>query len=160
MVENNQKEIDIWRLKLESDSCLCKNSKYSKRKNMNKDCCWRSKDLKSDGTNQESHAHCHGNCTAWHPCQTNKGQCPPASLVHQCNLEHRTGRSLFICVRACVCALVSEFPIFVFTHRHHCEDCVNDSNSYSGVDWLSNTSCRKDSRRVIKYLEDKTSIKI
>lgn len=47
----------------------------------------------------------------------------------------------------------------VSTHRHQSEDCVNDSDSYSGKDWLADTSPSEDSRGVIKDLEDKTIIK-
>lgn len=43
----------------------------------------------------------------------------------------------------------------VATHRHQSEDCVDDSDSYGGVDWLTDTSPSEDSRRVIKDLEDK-----
>lgn len=56
-----------------------------------------------------------------------------------------------VCV--CVCVFVN-----VFTHRHQSEDSVDDPDSYSGVDWLTDTSPSEDSRRVIKDLEDKTSI--
>lgn len=41
------------------------------------------------------------------------------------------------------------------THRHQSEDCIDDSDSYSGVDWLIDTHPGKDVGRVIKDLEDK-----
>lgn len=47
--------------------------------------------------------------------------------------------------------------VHVATHRHQSKDCVDDPDSYSGVDWLTDTSPTEDIRRVIKDLEDKTS---
>ncbi len=44
------------------------------------------------------------------------------------------------------------------TYRHHCEDCVDDPNSYSSVDWLSNISPHEDGRRVIEDLEKEAQI--
>lgn len=59
----------------------------------------------------------------------------------------------------CVCARVYvsciSMHVNVSTHRHQSEDCVNDSDSYRGVDWLTDTSPSEDSRGVIKDLKEK-----
>lgn len=49
------------------------------------------------------------------------------------------------------------FCIHIATHRHHSEDHVDDPDSYSGINWMTDTSSREDSRRVVKDLKEKTS---
>lgn len=54
------------------------------------------------------------------------------------------------CKFMCVC-------IHIATHRHHSEDHVDDPDSYSGINWMTDTSSREDSGRVVKDLKEKTS---
>lgn len=60
-----------------------------------------------------------------------------------------------ICV--CVCVFFVCMHRNNATHRQHSKDCVDGPDSYCGVDRLTDASSSKDSRRVIKDLEDKTS---
>lgn len=55
-------------------------------------------------------------------------------------------------VMSLLCVLICKMGA---TYRHQSEDCVDDPNSYSGVDWLTDTSPNKYRRRVIKDLEHK-----
>lgn len=55
------------------------------------------------------------------------------------------------------CKCLGALHLHVATYRHHCENGVDDPDSYGGIDWLSNTSQSKDRCRVIKDLKDKTN---
>lgn len=56
-----------------------------------------------------------------------------------------------------ICVSICAFCTHLATHRHQSEDCVDDPDSYGGVNWMSDTSSSEDISGIVKDLKEKTS---